>query len=92
MVEESLTVCPFCGVESIKILICKRRQWSPYQGEPDKMVKSKEEILSLECSSCKKTKKEIEIRIRNGVTHDEKVLERLKLSGLPLEIVEKVSE
>jgi len=82
-------MCPFCEKECIEIIVCKKNQWSPYQGEPDKMVKSKDEIMSEECPNCGKTREEIIRRMRDGNVNSDKIVERLGNNNLPTIITEK---
>jgi len=90
MVEINKIMCPFCEKETLDVIITKRRQWSPYQGEPDKMVKSGEIFLSEKCSNCGKTIDEIKDKMKTNRTDTDNILKRLKEQNLPLEITEKM--
>jgi len=91
---ETITNCPFCGRETIKIFhqpFVARKSMSKSRfgtGGP-KFTKERFDVMSG-CDSCGKSQKEVQKALegRNERTYEEKI-ERLKRRGLPLIIENK---
>lgn len=91
---EVLTIeCPFCKQKTIRVMHRPEvystqtiRVGSNRKTIPN-LTPSKDEVLSEKCSSCGKTKKEIEKALKEGVPPSrEEIIRRAKEAGLPLVI------
>lgn len=94
MAIETLTNCPYCGKETIKILhqpFVSRKSMSKSRFGTGGPVYTKErfEVLSG-CEACGKSQKEVQTALegKKERSHEEKI-ERLKKRGLPLIIGNK---
>lgn len=93
MLQELLIDCPFCEKAKIKVrhkpsVTTRKLSKTATFGSRYNLIKTKEIYQVLEdCPNCKKTKKEIEKRLKEGKPLDhKKLLERIKALGGPTRI------
>lgn len=91
MKNETMTNCPFCNKETIKILhqpfiVRKSMSKSRFGAGGPVYTKERFDVLSG-CDACGKSQKEVQKALDGGEerSHEEKI-ERLKKRGLPLVI------
>lgn len=93
MMDQVTLECPFCGEQTISAIYIPptyQERKGPWGGSKPQIIRSgdKHEITSG-CSKCKKTMKQVKKRMKRGKTKDDKIIERLRKAGMPLEFTTK---